>query len=261
MGLDANAVRKVVIDPDREPIGMIFRLALRGRRTGPITTAMNAGWVPPARKGVSGDYWWATRVRRASQPTLRRPLVVKGETVARDQWPAYITERQHRKILELITQRMQWSPPRQNETYLLSGLVRCGSCGAPLHATTRRPRRDGSPARRYICRNHDPSRQDGFCRMQTLDAEKIEALFASALPTLLLDGSDQVDADARLQIGAAGGDWTDSPERQRLVEAVLAGEDERINHAIERLVDRMSPEATMIRRAASSQRACPPTAG
>jgi hypothetical protein len=52
----------------------------------------------------------------------------------------------------------------------------------------------------------------------------------------------------------AGRRWADSPERQRVLQAVLVGDDQQIDVALEELLTRMSSEAVMLHRMAVSSR-------
>jgi hypothetical protein len=80
-----------------------------------------------------------------------------------------------------------------------------------------------------------------------------EAMFVSALRTLLLEGGrDEMETCAEVE--PRGGDWSGSPERQRLLDAVLAGNDVQIDAAVEALVHRVAPEVAMLRCVAASSR-------
>jgi hypothetical protein len=80
-----------------------------------------------------------------------------------------------------------------------------------------------------------------------------EAMFVSALRTPLLEGGED-EMEIRPEIEPRGGDWSRSPERQRVLDAVLAGDDAQIDAALEALVDRIAPEVAMLRRVAASSR-------
>jgi hypothetical protein len=81
----------------------------------------------------------------------------------------------------------------------------------------------------------------------------IEALFVIAIPALLLEGFDHEQAltDGNREEEASG---TIAGERQRLIDAVLTGEDQQIDAALELLFTSMSPEAATARRAVTSNR-------
>lgn len=58
--------------------------------------------------------------------------------------PPYITEEQHRLIVDIHAQRVR-EPKEKGRVYLFSGLLICGECGAHLGGRTRiRPRVDGT---------------------------------------------------------------------------------------------------------------------
>jgi hypothetical protein len=48
------------------------------------------------------------------------------------------------------------------------------------------------------------------------------------------------------------GAWVDSPERQRVLDAVLSGDEAALDHALEALLARVAPEAMLLKRIAAS---------
>jgi DNA invertase Pin-like site-specific DNA recombinase len=249
--------KRLVIDPDRRPaIEMLFRLALRGRTSGAIARALNkAGWLTgPTAKGRSPESWTVHRVLYIlKNPRYAGMSVWKGETLARECWPAYISERQHERIRAALD-RPEMAPRRHHEPYLLSRLGVCGRCGSSLHAATRYERVDDSSKRRYVCTSHFYGCHAERCKLVPLPAATIEALFVSALPTLLTDAFEQgrdelrdsdLQEDAQSELAA---------ERQQLIDAVFAGESVQIDTALRRLFTQMAPEAAAARRVATSHR-------
>jgi site-specific DNA recombinase len=162
---DSDHVKKrMVIDPERrEVIETIFRLALRGRRTGRIARTLNdAGWrTKPNRKGVEAKKWTTERVGVVLRnPRYASLAIFGGEIVARGHWPEYLSERQHVRLRERMAAHRRGSRrPLRHETYLLGGLMRCGRCGEPLYCTTAQPagRRKLQPRLRVF----EPSERQG----------------------------------------------------------------------------------------------------
>ena len=128
----------------------------------------------------AGNHWQARTLRRmlgAARISGRRehkpggsydktpPLV--GEIVGEAQWPAIITVEDSDRLRQLLD-----SPGRQTtgagnpRTYLLSGLLRCGRCGAAMvgHA------RAGVP--RYVCRTMPGT---NWCGGIVTNAERTDA--------------------------------------------------------------------------------------
>jgi DNA invertase Pin-like site-specific DNA recombinase len=245
--------KRLVLDPDREPvIRMIFRLALRGRQPGPITGAINkAGHLTPWVRGKQPGPWTVDQVCR----TLRNPRYAglspyKGEILARGQWPAYITEREHNRIIGRIGSNKPTKHRRQIETYLLAKLASCGRCGSRLYAMTGHERFDGTFLRRYVCASHCRIYEPDRCAAPPIPAETAEAMFVSRLRPLLLDGVEYAPA---AEAPAVAG-WTRSFERQRVLEAIQDGSDQAINDALERLFVNMSPETVLMQQLAISRR-------
>jgi hypothetical protein len=97
--VDENGVvtRRLEIDPGRRAVvEMVFRLALRGKRTGAIARSVNRtrGRTKPPVKGQQPKPWDEQRVL----DVLRNPRYAgmsasKGEVLGRGHWPAYTSER------------------------------------------------------------------------------------------------------------------------------------------------------------------------
>ena len=80
-------------------------------------------------------------------------------------------------------------------------------------------------------------------------------MFVSTLRSLLAEGAEEDIESRSAPTGAvAAGRWAGSPERERVLRAVLAGDDQQIDAALEELLTRMSPEAAMLHRMAVSSR-------
>ena len=114
-------------------------------------------------------------------------------------------------------------------------------------------RQDGTFARRYVCRSHHWHRHTGRCRQPRFDADVIEAMFVSALPSLLAQSSEP-ETESALAQPANPTDWADCPHRDQLIEAVHRGDDDQIDAALDDLLARASPQAAMLRGMAVSAR-------
>jgi DNA invertase Pin-like site-specific DNA recombinase len=245
--------KRMVIDPARqEPIAMIFRLAQRGRSTGAIATSLNrAGWrTNPRRRGAAAKPWRPTQVGAVLRnPRYAGLAMFGGEIVARGHWPAYVTERQHQNIRARRAGRPLAKKPQRLDTYLLSGLVRCGRCGEPLHCPTGRSRRDGSLTRRYICASHEHGRGVTRCPAKRMSADMLEAMFVASLRALLDAGGDE-------QLGVVGSQPTTifdvSRERQELRESLTADGEMAFGVALQRLLVRLGPQMALARESDAS---------
>jgi hypothetical protein len=187
--------KRMMIDPKRrEIIATIFRMALRGRPTGKIARALNdAGWrTKPGRRDTQPAKWAVNSVSAiVRNPRYAGLALFGGEIVARGHWPAYITERQHNRLLARIASRApaKGTKPLRREAYLLAQLMSCGRCGRPLYCQTTSRRVDGSHSRRYICASHDKGRHADRYDAPRIAAAQLEAMVVASLPTLLQDNA------------------------------------------------------------------------
>ena len=243
---------RLTTDPAREPvIREIFRLALLGTQPGPITAAINqCGFVTAWVRGKPPVPWTAAQVCQV----LRNPRYAglspyKGAIVARGQWPGYITEREHLWITGRIGAFKPTKYRRKLEPYLFARVGRCGRCGSTLYASTGHEHLDGTFLRRYVCASHSRTYEPGRCAAPPISANTIEAMFVASIRTLLLEGDDEASAHDR---GTAG--WTRSFEREKVIDAVLAGDDAEINGALQQLLARMAPADARTRQLALSHR-------
>jgi hypothetical protein len=178
----------------------------------------------------------------------------KGRVLGRGQWPAYISERQHYKLKARFAAARPARTPRKREPYLLSRLDRCGYCGTGMHCHTGQQRVDGSFIRSYCCWSHYRGSASRRCPAPRIDADIAEAMFASTIHSFLLHGEQPEQTMRPNDPLAFEGHWSGSPERQRVLEALLAGDDAAIDAGLEALLARMAPEASALRQIATSGR-------
>lgn len=100
-----------------------------------------------------------TMLRRAvSNPALAGLRVHQGQVVNKGTWPPIITEKQHKQLLlrfgRAKATRSFQSVPGPEPKYLLSGIAKCGVCGAGLTHKTYRTNR--KPL--YVCNTGHVSR-------------------------------------------------------------------------------------------------------
>jgi DNA invertase Pin-like site-specific DNA recombinase len=232
---DAGRVKKQMeIDPDRQPVfETIFCLALAGKRPAVINAALHErGWfTKPSRRGDRVLPWTVGRVIEVLQnPRYAGLALFGGEIVARECWPAYISESDHERLRAAVDQRRPTKAYRQLESYLLARLAHCGRCGESMYCSTGLKRADGTFARRYLCSGRRTPMYNG-CAAQPLEADMAEAMFISVLRLLLLDPRDHADTEGDLRPCVAP-----AHVRRELVDAVLAGQETRIDRALEEIV-------------------------
>jgi hypothetical protein len=243
------------LDAERRPlIELIFRLALRGRTTGQIAKSLNdAGWLTKQiQKRRPPRPFDLGRVHEILKNPRYAGLSVRaGEVMARDCWPAYITERQHLRILRQL-QSAQRERRRHREAYLLARIARCGRCDSPLHTLTGNLRPDGNYARRYACASHLRLRGRAQCTARPIDAHTAEAMVIASIGVLLLNApADHEPQSGQREDGAIAGV---ASARARLRQAVLRGAESEVDSAIESLFEEVHPHIALIRDGAISQR-------
>jgi len=98
-----NVIKRLEIDPVRRPlIEKMFAMALRGKGTGEIARAVtDAGWLTkPLYKDQQPKPWTVNAVRELLKKKRYAGLAVhRGEVVGVGKWPAYVSGRQHERIL------------------------------------------------------------------------------------------------------------------------------------------------------------------
>jgi RHS repeat-associated protein len=143
-----NVSKRMVLDPERqELIALIFRLAhvrsdRKERQRRRLADKTSASERHPAqlhhRQGQ----------RHAEEPALRRACLLERRGRARGHWPAYITERQSKRIGQRLRQRRAPKHYRQLETYLLAKLSK-GSGVKYAHDAANDPTTIGSETYSY----------------------------------------------------------------------------------------------------------------
>jgi len=163
------AVIRVLVD--RLLAGESLRsLAIWLDETG-VRTVKGLTWRTPTLKGMlcSG--------RIAGLRELR------GEVVAPAVWAPIITVEQRDRVLRTFEAK-RVSGRRANRRYLLTGMLRCGKCGATLYSAPR------ETTRRYVCKNGP---DHSGCGRLTVVAGPLEELIAAAV-LLRLDTPALADA-------------------------------------------------------------------
>ena len=252
----SGAVKKRLdIDPARRPlIEMIFRMALRGTGTAAIVRAINeAGWQTKPLIGWQRPKAWDVQsvLDVLKNPRYAGLAAHKGEVIAHGNWPAYITEREYYCIKKRRSRPKSTKTPRKRDTFLLARVGKCGMCGSSLHCFTDEQRSDGTFPRRYLCWSHNRGGNGSpRCPSLPMDADLVEAMFASTIHRFLLEGEQ--DATMQAELATFEGAWVESPERQRVLDAVLSGEEAALDLALEALVARVAPETMLLKRIAAS---------
>jgi hypothetical protein len=247
--LDVDPARRLLIE-------MIFRMALRGKGTAAIARAINeAGWQTKPLIGSQRPKAWDVQsvLNVLNNPRYAGLAAHRGEVIARGNWPAYITEHEYYRITKRRSRPKPTKTPRKRDTFLLASLGKCGICGSSLHCFTGVQRSDGTFPRRYLCFSHNRGGNGSpRCASLPMDADLIEAMFASTIHRFLLEGEQ--DETMHAELATFEGAWVDSPERQRVLDAVRSGDESVLDHALEALLARAAPEAMLLKQIAASSR-------
>lgn len=145
---------------------------LAGETVGSVTDWLRSTGVPT----VLGGAWHPGVVNRMlTSPYIAALATWEGQIIGSGQWPAIISETEHRQLVALLKQRGGNARPRPRVA-LLTGLIWCGRCEYAL-VTTQRPRRDRAPVRSYACHTRFLPGRDGFgkaCGRTVVKAEWVE---------------------------------------------------------------------------------------
>lgn len=98
--------------------------------------------------------------------------------------------------LRLTENRDRTTPGHRTRVFLLTGLVKCGHCGWPMHGHRVACRR--SPYRRYICGNYNIHRNAGGCACNTVTEAALVELLAVKLTAYF--GSPDVRKALRAEV-------------------------------------------------------------
>ncbi|MDI2097566.1 recombinase family protein [Ruicaihuangia caeni] len=147
---------------------------LAGESTRSLAIWLNDSGIPTS----SGTARWASQTVRGMLrgPRLAGLRVHQGAIIGKGIWQPIISEEVHARILAEFDKR-KTSQHRAPRRYLLSGMLRCGNCGAKLnsaakHSATR------SETRRYVC-TADP--RTGGCGRLTVVAAPVEEWLTEAV--------------------------------------------------------------------------------
>ena len=157
-GYQLTADRSATIDPVEGP--MVRELVdrfLAGESLYSLTVWANGQPVPPLRAKM----WHANTVRqllaspriaglRSYQPRDQRPETPFRNVMGPGRWEGIITPAEFERVLAVMKNPDRRTTRAGNN--LLSGIARCGRCGAGLVIASSSLSASGSPRRRYVCK-------------------------------------------------------------------------------------------------------------
>lgn len=236
-----DTLRTRIVDDEAAEIRRAAERILAGEPPSAITKDWND-------RGVTTPYghrWTDTTARRMlAAPRYAGLRTSHGDVVATAEWEPILDLETHQRIARYFVGRAVGRRARPARKFLLTGLLRCGKCGAPMHGGTT----SGGQAI-YIC---PPPARNG-CSGVTVNADHAEDALREMAITMLDTAyfklrvshavDDAIDSDTRQaelakQLGA------DRSRLTELAELWADGELERSewSRARQRLVDRI--EAT-----------------
>ncbi len=122
---DGIGVREAEAADLREAYSMILN--------GGTLRAIARAWNDAGHLTTHGNPWRGSQVRRVLQsPRYAGKRGRLGETVGDGQWPALVEEDTWRAVQRLLSDADRRTTPDTTRRYLLSGLARCGVCGAHM---------------------------------------------------------------------------------------------------------------------------------
>ena len=167
-------------------------------------------------KTRNGATWATSSIRRIlSNPTyigkiwynkrVSSKMTHKLKSRPEEDW--IVAEGKHEPIVspktydtvQVILARQRKEPKRKMSNYLLSGLVRCGRCGATLSGYTQKVRRGGKlKAYSYYKCHNNTSKGASVCTGNTIRRDILEEKVADTILSLAKDKEFKVDAKKAL---------------------------------------------------------------
>ena len=183
---------KLELDPPADAVARrIFDMVLQGSSTLDVTKALNAEGVASPR----GKQWLKTSVHNVLLNEAYTGTLVWGTTAkdgappvrVEDAHPAIVSKREFKRVTKLLGSRApkKVHPRRSASPYLLSGLLRCETCGKAMTAAEAK----GGKYTYYVCHSL-LKRGSGACETPRLNAKSFEKLIVDELRANVLTESN-----------------------------------------------------------------------
>ena len=180
------------LDPPADGVvRRIFQMALLGTSTLDITKTLNREGIASPRRGR----WTKTTIHRILTNETYTGILVWGAKAkdgappvrVEDAHPAIVSKRDFQKVRKLLASRApkKMNPRRASSPYLLSGLVKCETCGKAMTAAEAKSGRYTY----YICHSL-LKRGKGTCETPRLNAKSFEKLIVSEIRENVLTESN-----------------------------------------------------------------------
>ena len=183
---------KLELDPPADAVvRRIFDMALQGQSILDITKTLNSEGIPT----VNGKKWLKTTVHTMLDNEAYTGAVVWG-TSAKDGQPpvrvedahaAIISKQEFRRVKKLLGSRAprKVSPQRASSPYLLSGILKCETCGKAMTAAEAK----SGKYTYYVCHSL-LKRCSGTCKTPRLNAKNFENLIVGEFRENILTESN-----------------------------------------------------------------------
>ena len=177
--------------PSDAVVRRIFDMALQGKSILDITKTLNAEGIPT----VNGKKWLKTTVHTMLDNEAYTGAVVWGISSGdgqppvrvEDAHPAIISKREFQRVRKLLDSRApkRANPRRASSPYLLSGILKCETCGRAMSASEAK----SGKYTYYVCQSL-MKRGSGSCKTPRLNAKKIESTIVDELRANILTESN-----------------------------------------------------------------------
>ena len=169
----------------------IFDMALQGKSILDVTKTLNAEGIPT----TNGKKWLKTTIHTMLDNEAYTGAVVWGIKAkdgappvrVEDAHPAIITKGEFQRVKKLLGSRApkRMNPRRASSPYLLSGLLRCQTCGKAMTAAEAK----SGKYTYYVCHSL-LKRGSGTCKTPRLNAKNFEELIVTNIRENVLTESN-----------------------------------------------------------------------
>ena len=194
------------LDPPADAVvRRVFDMALRGKSILDITKTLNSEGIPT----TNGKKWLKTTVHTMLANEAYTGTVVWGTNAKDGQppvrvegaHPAIVSKREFRRVKRLLASRApkKVNPRRASSPYLLSGLLKCETCGKAMTAAEAKSGRYTY----YVCQSV-LKRGSGACKTPRLNAKNLESLIVGVIRECILTESNIRDLVKLLDVELDG---------------------------------------------------------
>ena len=183
---------RLELDPPADAVvRRVFDMALRGKSILDITKTLNSEGIPT----TNGKKWLKTTVHTMLDNEAYTGAVVWGTNAkdgqppvrVEDAHPAIVSKREFRRVKRLLASRApkKVNPRRASSPYLLSGILKCETCGKAMTAAEAKSGRYTY----YVCQSV-LKRGSGACKTPRLNAKNLESLIVGEIRENILTESN-----------------------------------------------------------------------